>query len=404
MQIARMRTFLVLCSLLICAMSTPARATVPLKLHFEWNYDISLPGLAGYILYQNGQRLLTINDPTTLTIDYTVEVEPGQTVVFTMTVFDVNGKESALSTPYSIVVPVVQGNLLPTATLNLANGSGPAPLVVDFFAVGSTDLDGTIVSYGWDFGDGASGSTSTVSHTYTIAGVYTVTLTVTDNAGGVGTAQRTVTVSAPPANIPPTALFYLTQASGTAPLVVGFDGTSSTDDGGSITSYVWNFGDGWLATGSNVSHVYTTAGSFTAKLTVTDNEGAQATHEELIVVKAGSVDLISSVVSISFNPRFPTIKDFVQFSGAASIVPVGNITRYLWNFGDGKSASGVTASHQYGIPGSYTVKLTVWDNYGASSQRMVVLTIQSLESRAKELSIQSVQNAIHLLLLKKSEK
>src|SRR5665647_3792886 len=103
---------------------------------------------------------------------------------------------------------------------SLSTVSGEAPLVVDFFAEGSMDSDGTIVSYAWDFDDGSSANTPTASHTYTTAGVYTVKLTVTDNSGGVGTAQRTVTVSAPPANIPPTASLTLSAKSGKAPLVV----------------------------------------------------------------------------------------------------------------------------------------------------------------------------------------
>jgi hypothetical protein len=94
---------------------TPALGTVSKQLHFEWNYDISQPGLAGYILYQNGESLFIINDPTTLSIDDTVNVEPGQTVIFTITAFDVNGNESAISAPYSFDIPleVAKNNLLP---------------------------------------------------------------------------------------------------------------------------------------------------------------------------------------------------------------------------------------------------------------------------------------------------
>jgi PKD repeat protein len=395
-------------STVTCVISTPALPTVSsLPLHFEWDYDISLPGLAGYIFYQNDQHLLTINDPTTLTIDYAVEVEPGQSVVFTMKAFDINGNESAISSSYSLDVPdsIPPSNMLPTASLNLSTGSGEAPLAIEFSAESSTDSDGTIVAYAWDFGDGVfSAGNSTSSHTYTIAGVYAVTLTVTDNDGGVATAQSTVTVSVPSANIVPTALFYLTQASGTAPLDVGFNGAYSIDEDGTITSYLWNFGDGNSATGANVSHLYTTAGSFTAKLTVTDDNGAQAIYDRVIIVEAASVSPTSLVPTFTINPQVPTINEVVHFSGSVSTVPDGKIAYYLWDFGDGESANGVSVFHQYSVPGIYIAKLTVWDNYNASSQKSVALTVLSLESRAKELRINGSMDAIRFLLLKKREK
>ncbi len=347
-----------------------ALGMVSKQLHFQWNYDISLPGLAGYILYQNGQRLLTINDPATLAIDYTVEVEPGTTVAFTITAFDVNGNESAISAPYSFDVPLVKSNLLPTASLTLSTTSGTAPLVVNVSGVGSTDSDGTIVSYAWDFGDGASASTSTASHTYKSPGVYPVTLTVTDNDGGVAKALATVTVSA--ANVQPTASLTLSTTSGTAPLVVNFSATGSTDPDGSIVSYAWDFGDKGSASTSTASHTYTTAGVYPVTLTVTDNDGGIAKANSTVTVSAAS----GPVASISFSPQVPTTKDDVQFSGAASKAPAGNITSYLWDFGDGKSASGVTASNKYHRPGSYTVTLTVSDNYNTSSQASVVLTVK----------------------------
>ena len=62
---------------------------------------------------------------------------------------------------------------------------------------GSTDADGTIASYAWNFGDGATGTGATVTHTYTAAGPYTVTLTVTDDDGTTGTVSHDVTVTAP---------------------------------------------------------------------------------------------------------------------------------------------------------------------------------------------------------------
>jgi subtilisin family serine protease len=78
-------------------------------------------------------------------------------------------------------------------------------LAVSFNASGSSDPDGSIVSYAWNFGDGTTGSGVTPSKTYEAAGTYTVTLTVTDNAGATGSQTQNVTVTAPPSggNNPP---------------------------------------------------------------------------------------------------------------------------------------------------------------------------------------------------------
>ncbi len=442
------------------------------QLHFEWNYDTNQPGLAGYILYQNDLHLVTINDPATLTTDYLTQVEPDTTVVFSIKAFDINGNESIISAPFSIDVPLESAanesptaildlsttsgtaplavdfsavnstdsdgsissyawqfgdgtsantstashtytiagtytvtltvtdndgatgtaqstitvtaptvNILPTASLILSTSSGEAPLTVEFSAERSTDSDGTIVAYAWDFDDGTSANTSTASYTYTIAGTYTATLTVTDNDGGTGTAQSTITVTAPTVNILPTALFSPTTSSGTAPLEVGFDGTNSSDADGTITSYFWDFGDGSSITGGpQVSHTYTTSGSFTARLTVIDNEDGQASYQEIITVTAPAPSA-PPVAAISFTPQSPTNTDFIQFSGAGS-TPAEDIIRYLWDFGDGKSATGVTATHKYKA-GSYTVTLTVWNSLDIRSQTSVKIMVGSQSQRNK---------------------
>ena len=88
-------------------------------------------------------------------------------------------------------------------------------------------------------------------------------------------------------NMPPVALTTgTTPTSGTAPLTVSFVGSSSYDPDGLIASYLWNFGDGTTSTLSNVAHTYSTAGSYNASLTVTDNSGAQSTGTLTIVASA----------------------------------------------------------------------------------------------------------------------
>jgi PKD repeat protein len=102
-----------------------------------------------------------------------------------------------------------------------------------------------------------------------------ITLFVVPRAGG-------------PANQAPVANAVATPASGTAPLSVTFDGTASSDPDGTIATYAWTFGDGGTASGATASHTYQTAGSYTAQLTVADNQGATASSTLTIVVSPGA--------------------------------------------------------------------------------------------------------------------
>ena len=149
---------------------------------------------------------------------------------------------------------------------------------------GSTDTDGTIAGYAWNFGDGTTATGSTASRTYTADGTYTVRLTVTDDDGDTGTVTRQVTVAAtPPPNQPPTAVIGTPAIS---ERTVTVSGAGSTDTDGTIAGYAWNFGDGTTATGSTASRTYTADGTYTVRLTVTDDDGDTGTVTRQVTVAA----------------------------------------------------------------------------------------------------------------------
>jgi len=169
-------------------------------------------------------------------------------------------------------------NEAPTAAFTSASDF----LAARFDAGTSSDADGTVTGYAWDFGDGTTGTGRTAAHTYGAAGTYAVTLTVTDDQGA--TAKRTVSVSvvAPPPNVAPTAAFTAATGGSTGT----FDASASSDGDGRVTGYRWTFGDGSTGTGVTASHEYAADGTYTVTLTVTDDDGATTTTEQQVTIVA----------------------------------------------------------------------------------------------------------------------
>ncbi len=141
------------------------------------------------------------------------------------------------------------GDLPPTAKIS-ATETGTSSVTVTFDGSGSSDPDGTIASYQWNFGDGSAGlSGAMVQHTYTKPGTFTATLTVTDNSGSTGTAQYPVTVAdtTPPTN--PTNLTdtITTKSSGggkhkTTTTYVNLSWGAATDNSGSVSYKIYRNG------------------------------------------------------------------------------------------------------------------------------------------------------------------
>ena len=138
-----------------------------------------------------------------------------------------------------------------------------------FFTDASTDSDGSLVSWDWDFGDSSSSTLQDPGHTYGSAGTYTASLTVTDNSGAADIISHPVTVTDPPQpNDPPTADF----TSSNSDLTALFTDTS-TDTDGTVVSWDWDFGDSGTSTAQNPSHAYAAEGTYTVWLTATDDDG-----------------------------------------------------------------------------------------------------------------------------------
>jgi len=181
----------------------------------------------------------------------------------------------------------IQGTTPLSAAATGTPTTGNAPLNVSF--TGSAQGGTAPYTYSWNFGDGSAASTAqNPSHTYTAAGTYNATLTVTDISSPAKTASAIVTTKVNAVGNPLAATASATPTSGQIPLSVAFTGTGT--GGTPPYSFSWNFGDGSAAsTAQNPSHTYSTAGNFTATLRVTDSSSPAQTATSTVPITSTPV-------------------------------------------------------------------------------------------------------------------
>ncbi len=284
----------------------------------------------------------------------------------------VTDDDGAWSTKF-VTVKVLDSNKPPVARFSYSPHSGEYPLEVTFDASASSDPDGSVASYSWDFGDNSSGKGRVVKHTFTSAREFEVQLTVEDNKGKKDTQIHPVDVEKP--NKPPVARFTFTPKQGEFPVKISYDASSSSDSDGSVKTYSWDFGDGKFGTGRTASHTYTWAGTFTIKLKITDDRGKTAEKtDSLTVIKPNDPPRADFV----FSPSGGFYPIDIGFDGTASVDPDGTIVSYAWEFGDGGTSTAAKPLHRFASWGTYTVKLTVVDDRKGTarcSKSIVVLRL-----------------------------
>ena len=302
----------------------------------------------------------------------------------TLSVTDNLGKSGSI-TKNVIVNPLV--NQAPIISNITGTQTNFKPLTYKFTET-SSDPDGFITQWNWNFGDGRTFTTTdpalkNPTHIYLFPGTYTVTLTVTDDGLPDGTNKKTATssiqivVDPPPANQPPIALFTVDTNNISAPATINFTDVS-TDSDGNIVSWLWEFETGRTRFYNaqtyqrTVSHTFTKSGTYSVKLTVTDDGNLSNTYILDIVVKNNS-----PIAILSAFPNPVLSKTQVNFFGNNSYDTDGNITKYAWDFGDGVSIlqGNTTETHIYSKPGTYKASLTVTDNLGDSSTANLFINV-----------------------------
>jgi PKD repeat protein len=238
-------------------------------------------------------------------------------------------------------------NVAPTAAFT----STSTGLTLSVDGSGSTDSDGTVSSYAWNFGDGGTATGSTAEHTYTTAGDHIVTLTVTDDDGASDSVTHTVTVAA--ANAPPVAAF----SSSSADLVATMDASGSSDSDGTVASYSWNFGDSTSGTGAKTEHTYAAAGTYDVILTVTDDKGATDSVTHPVTVTAAP-PATGDLARDAFDRTLSAGLGNADLGGAWTAT--GSATRYSVNgTGNVTSVAGSTLTATLGSASSTDTEVQV---------------------------------------------
>ncbi|MCJ7600176.1 MAG: PKD domain-containing protein, partial [Desulfobulbaceae bacterium] len=186
MQTFQRHLSLFLAALLIVLQPVQILAATLKTIHAQWEFGGEADS---FRLYQEGSLLCESFDTTTLAMDCDTFI--GETpITFTMTAVGPDG-ETPHSAPYTLVPPQIDefGNYIPTASFQADVTSGQVPLQVTFDASASSDFDGSLIDYEWDFADGDAGTGVVASHIFYLPGTYMTTLTVTDNSGGTATAS-----------------------------------------------------------------------------------------------------------------------------------------------------------------------------------------------------------------------
>ena len=230
-----------------------------------------------------------------------------------------------------------------------ANFTYTANYLTVSFINSSTAGDGEINTWDWDFGDGTKSTEQNPVHTYAEDGTYMVTLTVIDNNSldDISSPQEIIVEAMIPAG--PTADFTYTANY----LIVSFADASIAGNS-AINSWNWDFGDDETSDQQNPTHTYTAPGTYTVKLTVTDENNLTSFKEEDATLE--DYTEAGPAASFSFSANFLEVT-FTDISAEGN----GAINTWAWDFGDGSTSTEQNPVHAYAEDGTYSVSLTVTD-------------------------------------------
>lgn len=293
---------------------------------------------------------------------------PGQYRV-RLTVTDRNG----LRDRTSVDVKIEQDLQVTTPPLAVLDGpsTGSTGDQLNFNGLRSQSLS-PIVDFQWNFGDGTSGRGPDIAHRFSRPGTYSIVMTLVAENGLRSSDNLVVRIDDPlqPAEAPVARITAPGQGQTNQPFT--FDATRSTASH-PMVSWQWSFGDGANANGLTVPHSYSAPGSYNVTLTVTDDQGQSNTANQLITIIDPPPIGQPPVPAIS-GPSQAAAGLAVTFDGSGS-QSANPISAYVWDFGDGTTATGPQATHTFSQVGDFTVTLTVADNQGLQASTSQIITV-----------------------------
>ena len=189
----------------------------------------------------------------------------------------------------SSVVPVAitVANRAPTAVLGVPGGMLRAQVPAQFSGDASSDADGSVTSWHWEYGDGRTGEGPDPIHTYEAAGTYVVRLTVTDDDGATASVENGAVLIG---DAPPSAGFAVENSLGAGTMAAWFVDTTVVANPTSIVHVGWDFGDGVYRAGGPSSdgvyvHIYALPGHYVVTLYVIDKYGAMSVVSQSVWIR-----------------------------------------------------------------------------------------------------------------------
>ena len=236
-----------------------------------------------------------------------------------------------------------------------------APTVFD--GSGSTEKNGKITDWLWNFGDGATASGANATHIYKKPGLYKVTLTIKSATAAPAcrsiSTSRNITVNAPP----------VAKAGDDVIISVGqemrFDGSKSYDSDGGVTVFAWDFGDGTTGTGLQAVHAYAKPGRYRVKLVVKDNSGLKndsASDTLEVLVKPAPYAPIT-------GPDIACVREPVTWQAGLDKNDLPQDSKLTWFLGDGTTSTTAKVTHSYQRAGKYNVTLFVDETHLLKNSR-----------------------------------
>ena len=253
----------------------------------------------------------------------------------------------------------------PTAqfTMNPVNPTVGDTVTLD--ASSSTDPDSNIVSYTWDFGNGETGQGVVVQTEYDDPQTSEITLTVEDDAGNTDSITKDVSVASTRS---PSADFITNPSTPDPGQVVTFDASPSVPGDAALNSFNWSLDNGSTARGESVTTSYSNSGSYNVTLEVEDALGNRDTVTKTVEVQ--EISDRTPTADFTISPSDPTVSQSVNLDASASSDPDNDIQRYIWDLGNGSSATGEVTTAQYDDTGQYQILLTVEDATGNTDTTM----------------------------------